>query len=164
MKVERIVVAIIFAFIVIFTPVIPWLVEDGLMIKEDPLHMILIRGFTGLIMYMLGVYILSGIKPQKKQQVNIGKRKINMYGVLIGIVIVGVAWFTDVSTYLASALCPQDAALKIYIWTLDIHFIIIRFIVALMTFMGVYVIKHSIKRELPKVAEEDYFTLGEIDV
>jgi len=163
MKIERVIIAAVFASIVILTPLIPWIVENALMITSEPLHMILIRGLTGTIMYILGIYVLSAIRPAK-QKVAIGKRKINMFGILLGIIIIGVAWFTDLSSYIVSVACPKDMTYQLFIWSIDIHFIMIRFVVAIMTFVGVLLIKKSVKRELPKVTEEDYIPIGELDV
>jgi len=162
MIVERIIIAAIFASIVTFTPIIPWLVEDVLMVNEDPLHTMLLRGLTGVTMYLISSYVLSGIKP-RNNQVKIGKRKINAYGILAGIIIIGTAWFTDISTYILTILHLQKFCIKLYVWTIDMHFILIRLLIGLMTFVGVYIIKHSIKRELPKVAEAEYIPLEEIE-
>jgi hypothetical protein len=142
---ERLGVGIIIIIIVSFTPIIAWMVTSG-GLNVEPYGRFVIRIVVGVITYVSAVYAISGLKDPEKKKPKEGKLTINYYLVFIGIFIIFVAWFTDISEWIVSTsglTLDYELGGSEYANTS----IPARLIVSGFTFLGAYLIKKSSKRE-----------------
>ena len=150
--------ALIFIFLIIFTPLISWIVDSFKL--SPPYDMIVMRALTGITLYASSVYALSGIF-KSKPKFNVGKRQINTWGIISGAALIILMWFTDLSNWIVALFYKQDQVIHIFIWDLNIQYIMIRLVVSISTFIGVYLIKRSTAKKLDsqaKVEEPDYLS------
>jgi len=154
MKAERLGIAIIFIFLIVFTPLVSW-ITDSFNLGE-PWNMIAMRSLTGVLLYLLGVYALSGLKSdlKTKPKVAVGKRQINYVGILCGIGLIGVMWFTDLSSIIVNTFYTNQATIKFLQWDLNISYIFIRLVISISTFIGIFIIKKSTARKMETMINE----------
>jgi len=119
--------------------------------------MIAIRAGIGICTYVSGRYALSGLLADTefgKKQKGIGKRKVIPARIVAGAVIIGIAWFTVLTSIIAGLIIPENTTQQFLIWSVDIHALFTRILVTLFTIAGVFIIRSGTKREIaPQVTQ-----------
>jgi hypothetical protein len=156
---ERVVIGIIIVLILALTPLIAWLVAT-FGVDDEWYAKYVIRIVTGILVYAAAMYALSGISDDETVEVegeDPGKLTLNKIMFIIGIIIIGVGWLSDISVYLVNQF-------HLTLW-FEFGGVVFkntsipeRLIISAFTFVGAFLIKRSFGRaerieEWPDVTE-----------
>jgi len=147
---ERLVIGLAAIVLISFTPIVPWLVTS-LGLSSEPWFTFVVRMLTGVLSLAAAVYAISGIREEGERKPKEGKIKINLVVLLIGVIILLVAWLTDLSNWIVTSF-GLDISFELGTAAYNNTSIPARFITALFTFLGALCIKKSFTRKKEVVA------------
>jgi len=143
---ERFGVGIVIILILALTPLIAWLCESA-GLKGQWYDTYVERILTGILIYVAAMYALSGLSDDDSVEVegDPGKLTLNWIMLVAGVLVIGVGWLTDISSYIVD-YCHLAWWLTFNGAVYKIVAIQQRLILAAFTFIGAFLIKHAFGR------------------
>jgi hypothetical protein len=143
---ERFAVGIVIIFILSLTPLISWLM-DTTGVQHQWWGVYVERIVTGILLYIAAMYAISGLDDEDTVEVegDPGKLTVNKFMLLAGVILIGIGWLTDISSYIVSTFHLT--------WWVSFNGIVYKIttiqeklILAAFTFVGAFLIKRSFSR------------------